>query len=326
MNAPATAAPDQVHIWKQCHACEASPIEGTRHECQTCPDGPDNDLCQRCHAAHVAGAVKHPGPGTFAALAGWRPGEPHRFTAFPGDARPDPRWIAIPAPREPAPRVPDRFLVRPEFRSRGESFLGSHAFVVAGEPALLLTALHVMSALLGERGIDATAANRSYSGHELARVVTDVNLYDVLAPDWMGAPLGRATTMLPLPHARTSDPEPVSSRDIAAFHVDPAARVTPVPLARAVPSVGEPIWLVARPQAPGAGRAIPAVVVEHTDATFVFRYADDAPALPSFASGSPLVNRDGEVVALLVGQGRLDGKHFGHGNHVASIRHHLDRP
>jgi len=181
-----------------------------------------------------------------------------------------------------------------------------------------------MDSLIQERGIDASANNHSYSGYELPRVVTGVNLYDVFASNWMAAPLGRALSMLPLPNARIKDEEPFSQRDIAAFVVDHAARVSPAPLADRLPGVGEPIWLVVKPEGGPRQRTIAATVVEQTEATFIFRYLDDTAAMPRFTSGAPLVNRAGEVVAINVGFGTLDGRSFGHGNHVDSIRRHLE--
>jgi Trypsin-like peptidase domain len=181
-----------------------------------------------------------------------------------------------------------------------------------------------MSSLLQDKGIDASANNHSYSGHELPRIVTGVNLYDVFASNWMAALLGRAVSMLPLPNARIKDEEPCSQRDIAAFVVDSTARISPAPLADCRPGVGEPIWLVAKPESGQQQRTIAATVVEQTDTTFIFRYLDATAAMPRFTSGAPLVNRAGEVVAINVGFGTLDGRRFGHGNHVASIRRHLE--
>lgn len=317
--------PDQVHVWKCCHACDASPIVGAAFECQTCPDGPDNDLCERCYAAYRVGRAQHPKPGSLAGLGGVRAGEQHRFTRRPGRSRLEcSPWNDVPDAGGTAPPIPDHFVVRPELRASKESFIGSYGCVVAGQPNLLLTCLHVMSGLIQAAQIDASANNPSYSGQELPRVVTGVNLYDVFAPHWMGALLGRGTAMLALPEARTKEEEPFSQRDLAAFVVDRAARVTPVPLAQRVPEVGEPIWLAVKLEGGQQRRTIGAVVVEQTEATFIFRYLDDATGMPRFASGAPLVNRAGEVVAINVGMGRLDGRSFGHGIHADSIRRHLN--
>jgi hypothetical protein len=54
----------------------------------------------------------------------------------------------------------------------------------------------------------------------------------------------------------------------------------------------------------------------------VFKYEDPAEK-PKYLSGSPLVNRMGEVVGIIVGHGDLNGRKFGHGNHVDNIRRHL---
>lgn len=320
---PRVDGPDQVHVWKRCHACAARPIAGPAFECQTCPDGPDNDLCERCYAAHRVGRVKHPMPGSLADLAGARAGD-HHFIRRLGTPRLDcVHWNDVPDAREAAPPIPDHFVVRPEFRASKESFIGSYGFVVTGQPTILLTCLHVMSSLIQTTRIDASANNPSYSGQELPRVVTGVNLYDVFAVHWMAGLLGRGTAMLALPDARTKDEEPFSQRDIAAFVVDDAARVAPVPLARRVPDVGEPIWLAVKLEGGQQRRTIAAVVVEQTAATFIFRYLDDAAGMPRFASGAPLVDRAGEVVAINAGMGRLDGRTFGHGTHLDSIRRHL---
>ncbi len=263
-------------------------------------------------------------PGSLSDLGGARAGEQHHFTRRPGMSRLGwLHWNDVPDARGTAPPIPDHFVVRPEFRARKESFIGSYGFVVAGQPNILLTCLHVMSSLIQATQIDASANNSSYSGQELPRVVTGVNLYDVFASHWMAALLGRGTAMLALPDARTKEEEPFSQRDIAAFVVDGAARVAPVPLAQRVPEVGEPIWLAVKVEGGQQRRTIGAVVVEQAEATFIFRYLDDATGMPRFASGAPLVNRAGEVVAINVGMGRLDGRYFGHGNHVDSIRRHL---
>lgn len=316
--------PEQVHVWKRCHACNASPITGPRFECQTCPDGPDNDLCERCYSAHIEGRVKHPMPGSLAALAGLHADRQHQFIRCPGVSRlgclP---WLEVSGGRATASRIPDHFAVRPEFRVGRESFIGSYGFVVAGRPPILLTCLHVLGSLIQEQRIDASANNHAYTGHELPRVVTGVNLYDVFAPHWMAAPLGRALSMLALPNARIKDEEPFSQRDIAAFVVDSAARVSPAPLADRLPGVGEPVWLVVKPEGGQQQRTIAATVVEQTEATFIFRFLDDTAAMPRFTSGAPLVNRAGEVVAINVGFGTFEGRCFGHGNHADSIRRHL---
>ena len=310
-----------VHIWNRCHACGASPIVGLRFTCQTCPAGADNDLCQSCYRSFEQGQLKHPPPEAREAPAGQ-----HIFRTFEGIEREQAApWLAVAWCIAPAPAVPDRFVVRPEFRSGRESFLGSYGFVVAAEDGgqpLVLTALHVLDELAKFRRIDCSENNAGYSGHELPQQVTGVRLYDPFAANWVLNELGSAGEMLLLPDARICSVEPNSQRDVAAFRVLPTSGFQPRKLATASPTVGDPVWLAANQGRGIRERTIGAVVVQITDDTFVFRYAKPT-TLPPHTSGAPLLNRSGEVVGVNVGGGMLDGYRLGHAAHVASLRRHF---
>ena len=315
-------ASELIHIWYRCHSCGMQPIVGQRFECQTCPSGPDNDLCEKCHQAFQRGTVKHPKPGGHAANF---PTTVHQFRVFEGaPSHQYLPWLAVPQPEAIAPVVPDRFVVRPEFCCGLDSYFGSYAFVVESQagPPLVLTALHVMDELIKSKRIDCTSNNASYNGQELPRLVTKVKLYDVFAPQWPLAELGSASSMLSLPDARVGDEEPYSQRDIAAFRVDPAANVSPARLAEKPPQVGKPVWLAFNASKGAKSRTVQAVVVERTGRTLVFRYAL-ATTETTHSSGAPLLNSGGEVVGICVGGGFLNGQRLGHANHVTSIRRHL---
>jgi hypothetical protein len=308
-----------IHIWYRCHGCGMQPVVGRRFECQTCPAGPDNDLCEKCHEGFQRGTVKHPMPASYAAHVSTGV---HRFRVVEGapvhQCLP---WLAVPQPQAVAPVVPERFVVRPEFRCGSNSYFGSYAFVVesgSGAP-LVLTALHVMDELIKSRKIDCTPNNASYTGRELPPLVQKVQLYDVFAPQWPLAELGSAGAMLVLPDARTNEEEPYAQRDIAAFRADPAARVSPGKLAQRPPRVGEPVWLAFNVGKAATSRTVQAVVVESTERALVFRYAPGA-AAATHSSGAPLLNSGGEVVGICIGGGVLEGQRLGHANHVASIR------
>lgn len=314
-----------LHVWKRCHACDAAPIAGPRFECQTCPDGPDNDLCERCYRAYGRGEVKHPPPGSFAEISRDSSSQPHSFLRLVGSSGSGfLEWAKVSDSPGVPPPIQGGFVVRPHFRTARESLVGSYAFVVDGPPLRLLTCLHVLGGLIQRAGIDASASNASYSGNELPAIVTSVTMYDVYASNWMTAPLGHASRMLSLPDARMKEVEPFCQRDVAAFAVEGAARVCPARLCESVPGVGEPVWLVVKRDRGLKERTIAATVVEATARTFIFRYFGDIQGLPKFTSGAPIVNRLGEVVGMNAGFGTLEGNRFGHAVHVRNIRRQLD--
>jgi hypothetical protein len=309
-----------VQVWNQCHNCGAAPIIGLCFACQTCPAGTDNDLCEACYRLFERGQIEHPSRQARMVPAGR-----HVFRAIEGVAREQVLpWLAVPSPAPSAPIVPDRFVVRPEFRSGWDSFLGSYGFLVTTPAAdvLMLTALHVLDELARCRGIECSEANSDYTGRELPQQITGVELYDPFAPNWMLAELGKADTMLALPNARICSIEPYSQKDIAAFRVVNSHTFHPLLLAAAMPLVGEPIWLAVKPARDARERTCEAVVVEGSEEALVFRFAPAA-TIPPHSSGAPLLNGAGEVVGVNVGGGILDGHKLGHACHVASVRRHL---
>jgi len=317
-----TATGTLIHIWNRCHNCGADPIVGARYECQVCPAGSDNDLCEACYRLFEQGRAKHPLPNARPAP----PGTSHVFRPVEGTARDSYlRYLTVPWSNAAPPTAPERFVVRPEFCSGHDSYFGAYGFVVAAEqggPPFLITALHVMDELIKSKGIDCTAKNAAYTGRELPPLVTAVNLYDVYAKNWMISDLGTAGQMLTLPGARLGFEEPNSQSDIAAFRVAPSASVTPARLAAAAPALGEPIFLAVNSGAGASSRLTPAITVESTERTFIFRFQNPV-TLPPHGSGAPLLNRAGEVVGINVGGGKLEGQKLGHANHAASIRRHL---
>jgi hypothetical protein len=219
--------------------------------------------------------------------------------------------------------VPDRRVLRPEFMTASGSSLGSYAFAIAadaGQPPLVITALHVLDEVIKSARIDCTAENTSYTGRELPAIVRSVNLYDPFAANWMRAHLGEARPMLAIPGARIDDEEPYCQRDVAAF-VAPGDGLNPARLADAPPAPGDPVWLAVNDRAHGR-RTIRAVVVERSPRAMIFRYARGT-ELPKYSSGAPIVDRRGGVVGINVGAGALGGCRYGHAVHVGSIRAHL---
>jgi Zinc finger, ZZ type len=312
-----------VHLWNCCHGCGAKPISGLRFSCQSCPSGPDNDLCERCYKAYKErGAIKHPAADSadIASVA-----SDHVFREYEGSpAAAYDAWLALPGRSELPPSLPHRCILRPEFCCGKRSFFGSHSFLVSGTPVaapILLTAIHVMDELVRSHGIDCSPANTSYSGQELARVVTTVNVYDVFAANWMGAYIGSVGPMLPLANARIGDEEPLSHRDIAAFYATELTGGAAIPAAAFAPEPGEIIWLAANSGDSAKRKLLPAVTVESTPDTLIYRYLEHTG--PRFTSGAPMVNKRGEAVGINCGAGYLQRLQFGHANTMTSIKRHL---
>lgn len=315
---------EPVHLWHHCHNCKAAPIVGKRYHCETCPAGPDNDLCEECYTLLQRGEITHPAEESLGSAIG---AKDHEFTIHEG--KPgylfEP-WLQVPHLEIPNPEVPHPFVVRPIFCSGVDATIGGYAFVVNLEDShspILLTALHVMDEMIKKKGIDCTDDNKNYTGKELPAAITEVNMYDVFAANWMMASLGSAGPMLVLPGARIDDEEPYSDRDIAAFRVKDPKDLQPAYLAPQAPSVGDPIWLAARSEQNAGENLSKAVVVEITERSMVFKYEKPGEK-PKYCSGAPLVDKDGHVVGIIVGGGEFKNQKLGHANHVGNIRRHLN--
>jgi hypothetical protein len=313
------ASQTEVHLWCKCHHCGMQPVAGACFRCETCPVGPDADLCLACYELYRSGQIRHPTPGSPhpAGLP-----SSHRFRRLPDD-QPESLlpWLHTPCPKNAAPAVPHGFLVRLEFRSASYSAFAAYGFVAEhhGE-SFILTALHAMDELIKYKRIDTTDRNKRYSGTELPRVVSSVCAYDVLKDRWMLHPLGEGGPMLVLPNARTGDVEPISWRDVAALSVKASGALTPVGLAETEPQLGDPVWLAARMA--DETRTQRAVCVEVSPLTLVFRF-DEVKSAPMHTSGAPILDQSGKVVGINTGRGRFEGREFGHGVPLSSIRAHL---
>lgn len=260
--------------------------------------------------------MEHPMSGSPAATGS---GE-HRFRKYRGTPASRFReWLETTPDNVEAPAVPNGLVVRPEFTAGRHYCVGGHAFVMewAGE-TLLVTALHVLDELLKKMAIDA----RQGGARELAESIDGVKCFDVMQEKWMFHDIGTCTRMWFLPNAGLGDEEPYSHRDICIFEVADEGGLKKAVAAPARPAVGEPVWLAVRMR--DGSRARPAVVVESTPETLIFRYSGGQPYY-ELTSGAPILNRTGEVVGINIGLGRYQGAEFGHANNIDSIRSHLEQ-
>src|SRR5437868_801125 len=121
-----------VHVWQRCHGCGAAPIVGHRYDCQTCPAGPDNHLCESCYAAFRRGTLSHPAADSYAGRRDVTGDAVHEFHEGRGMCRATVEsWLEVPDSTGVAPPVADRLLLRPEFCTKQGSFLAGYAFGLA---------------------------------------------------------------------------------------------------------------------------------------------------------------------------------------------------
>ena len=314
---------EYVHIWYHCHHCGKSPISGPRYHCVSCPDGPDNDLCEECYENHLQGTVPHPAKDSLGEQLNL---PEHKFDKSEGElASQFEPWLKVKNPTAEAPALPKYSVVRPIFSAGADSAIAGYAFAATpgeGREPVLLTALHVLDELIKKKCINCDKNNEHYTGRELPSAITDVDLYDVYAPNWMMCPVGPAGRMLVLPQARTGEKEPLSDLDIAAFRLTGNTKVRPLPLALEPPKVGDAVFNAARIDGKPGKFMTELVVVEITDRTMILKSLIPAEKTP-YSSGSPILNQAGQVVGLKVGGGGLDGQRLAHANHIGNIRRHL---
>ena len=279
-----------------------------------------------CYQSYLNDQLEHPSP-ELSVQAGAKvpPNRKHTFIEKKGtsyDVDHLDKWLKIPLIGHKPPSLERRFVVRPVITAGRDYVLGSCAFAVEYNDKLFaITALHVLDELIKKRNIN-TAENQ-FSGEELPAIISEVDLYDVFATNWMTTRLGQASNMVVLPDSRLHEEEPKSDNDIAAFRVTDVGTLKPARLAKQVPGVGENIWLVFIDNKIKRGSLYPAVVVDKSDDRFIFKFDLDV-KVPKGSSGAPLINAAGEVVAINVGGGCYMGYEFGHGNHVNNICRHLD--
>lgn len=226
-----------------------------------------------------------------------------------------PRTLVAPEPEVAEPSTveimgasPEGAWVRPEFITQDQTLSAGTGFICEvdpGEPPLLLTAQH----LFGPAG----GLPRDYLWSEMASLVEGGAGYDS-----EGRRVVTAGPPLTIEGAKAMSADAVDT-DIAAFRLVPPTSVHALPLAAALPAVGDPVWLVGQViDADPAQQRHAAVVAEVSPKHLVYVF-DNVVELRA-TSGAPVINGAGEVVAINLGGGEEDGKTFGIGIPSSSIR------
>lgn len=207
----------------------------------------------------------------------------------------------------PAPQLPERAVFRPAFVTTVGEFSAGTAFVVRAPQSgqtLIITAYH----LFGEAG----GLPQQVPAAQLPQFVQRVSLEDCWRPGEVVATGGPAVS---IPQAAPlGEPSPVG--DVAAFVLLDASGVHVFELATAPPQPGDPVWLAAESlNRPGV--RLHRASFSASDAQTCQYVFDDQLELRA-TSGAPVLNAQGQVVAINLGGGQLM-KVFGIGNPVRNF-------
>jgi hypothetical protein len=214
-----------------------------------------------------------------------------------------------------APRVPDRFVFRPTMTTRFGPVAAGRAFLVSiphQRMPIALTAIH----LLGPAG----GLDRDVPAAEVPEAIQSVLLEECFDPSIQLDIGGHALLIA------SAAPLGESSQagDVAAFWVAGSPDVTALPLASDDPKQGEPVWLACPviAGAPPQRRLHAAHIYAAEDRKLYYRYENSQIELRA-TSGAPVLNSNGEVVAINLGGGELEGELIGVGNPVSRFGPHL---
>ena len=191
-------------------------------------------------------------------------------------------------------------LCRPTFELKDKPLSAGTAFLletgVPKQPVVLVTAHH----LLGPMG--GLPAEVAWSDVPKAVKRATCKSINNPAQTWIGMPLA-------VPGAASFNKQTKDGlRDIALMTLQGKATVKPLKLAAAPPKLGDPVWLVAQlvSGAPPEKLLFKAKVARVQDRALNYVVDDPAGTFDLRAtSGAPVVNEDGEVVAINIAGSRV---------------------
>jgi hypothetical protein len=212
-------------------------------------------------------------------------------------------------PRIPKPptKLPETFVLRPEFETATGKTRGGTAFAVrlqGDARRVVLTARHLVENTTGGAPAD----------------VKKVFFRDAFGVE-SSVPMGSAASFLDLPsapHGKTSE-----AGDVAALWAGDDSYFATVSLATENPVKGDSIWLVCpilNAKGDKAKQRFHRAVVEGVAEGDLVYWFDNAQLDLTATNGAPLVNESGEVVGINLGGGPEGGRMSGFGNPVERFR------
>jgi len=196
---------------------------------------------------------------------------------------------------------------KPSFASsEGEHTAGTAFVVIYRSDFYAVTAHHLFS--------EAGGFSREYSWKELPELVSKVTIQS-LSNESINYSTGKA---IPIKGAKSVS-NWTGKNDIAIFKLDQKPRHY-LKIAEASPEVGDPVWLYGlvynRPETLLLHEA---VVVESDNNWLSYEFKDSGLVLNG-TSGAAILDSNGNVVSINLSGGEDEGKLYGYGNPLVSIK------
>ena len=220
------------------------------------------------------------------------------------------------APTGDAKIVPDGMVFRPEFRTKHGDVLAGTAFAVSlpgNDRTILLSALH----LLGPAG----GLESDIPASEVAGAVSHVRLEPCFG---FARTIDFPARAIPIDNAAPLGEESEAG-DIMAFWIPGDAKVHPADFSTEELQRGRRVWLAtAVGGADPAKRLHAATVTYLRDGLLYYTYDDNEISLRA-TSGAPILDANGDVIAINLGGGAQDSQLTGVGNPVVNFKPHLEK-
>lgn len=223
-------------------------------------------------------------------------------------------WFAVLAECSAQPTPPTNTVLKPTFITRRASYTAGTAFLCEspdGKRQLVLTAHH----LLGSAG----GFESELAWDKLNEVI---KLTVGLSMDDSSIHVTSKRALL-IQGAHALDRQGLAN-DIAAFELDYDKSRSVLRLAKTTPQIGDRLWLYGRQRGSESLELISCKVVASGAQELDYEF-DISTIKLAGTSGAPVLNSDGQIVAINIGGAEQKGKLIGYGNPLPSIVTHLEK-